>query len=241
MTKAPADQVYWKDITNDAELQRADSSSRGIWMANCLPQMWFNTPPGTLSGTLEQLERRLNCSHEDFVTFMSQIKEYKFGDVVTDNSEIVTLINRRVYNKYLKTEGARLRKQKSRAGPTNVTTHTPTPSYSDPPPSNVTVTKKVETAEIYMARVDAYYDDLREVDKTAWYVAYKNANVDAELLLAREWLKGHLGKRREDLKAFTVNWLKTAQKDALAELQSSTREKVGATSTFLDIARGGKG
>lgn len=99
MGKAPAFQFYIKDWLSDPELQSASSSSRGIWI-NALCYMWESQERGKLEGTIESLSRLLNCSCDEFVTFLNESKTFHFDDLVTHDNGKVTLVNRRMNREY---------------------------------------------------------------------------------------------------------------------------------------------
>jgi len=242
MTKAPSDQVYWGDILRDVELQDANATARGIWVSNALPRMWFATPQGQLSGTIEQLTRTLNATESEMVTFLSQIKTHKFGDISTDQNGIVTLTNRRMYRNYLKRENAKIRKQRSRKSHTDVTAHTSTALKRVTRNTDVTpaaaADKAVETVAMYLGRIADYFDNIPQVDILKWAKLYENVDIMREIPIVRNWLETQPNRRYKLFKAFLNNWLKKEHK-SLRSAAGASRDKQGTVAGFMDIAKEG--
>ncbi len=240
MSKAPSDQVYWADILRDVELQNANATARGIWVANALPRMWFATPQGQLSGTIEQLTRTLNATPDEMVTFLSQIKTHKFGDIYTAKNGIVTLTNRRMYNKYLSREKARLRKQRSREGHKDVTAHTSTALIKPARNTNVTPAaadqKVVESADMYLDRIAEYFDNIPQADILKWAELYENVDIMREIPIARNWLETKVQSRYKLFKAFLNNWLKNENK-SLRSAAGKSEGRSGTVAGFISIAQ----
>lgn len=133
MGKAPADQFYWGDWLNDVELQMASASSRGIWI-NALCRMWGSRTRGEISGTKENLINLLNCKKEEFDLFLFEVQKYGFGEMITqmiteksviknvirndlitvDETQMITLRNRRMFRKANANNKAYLRLKKYR-------------------------------------------------------------------------------------------------------------------------------
>jgi len=58
--------------------------------------MWEARDRGKIEGTIESLSRLLNCSKEEFETFLKESEFYHFDDLVTHANGKITLINRRM-------------------------------------------------------------------------------------------------------------------------------------------------
>lgn len=113
MPKAPASQFYWGDWLNDVELQSACSASRGIW-ANALGRMWYSKTRGELTATPEKYIQILNCTPQEFSTFLDEAETLLFCYVSRNGNGTVTLRNRRMYREEKERENARLRQERFR-------------------------------------------------------------------------------------------------------------------------------
>lgn len=78
--------------------------------------MWQNNQSGMIAGTKSDLCRMLGITAAELDAFFNENKRLKIADVtgVTKRNKKVTVINRRMYNKYKEREATRLRVRKHR-------------------------------------------------------------------------------------------------------------------------------
>ncbi len=109
--KAPADQWYWGDWLRDVELQAASACARGVW-ANILGRMWFAKTKGEIVGIREILAKLSISTTEEFDIFLEEAKALGFCYVLQDTNGIITIRNRRMFNKEKEQESNRLRQKR---------------------------------------------------------------------------------------------------------------------------------
>lgn len=105
MNKRPSFQFYPADWLKDPQLQMCNMETQGIWI-NILCRMWEAKEEGKLEGTWQEFARLLGITVTEFRRFYLAAKRHKFADV-TNCNDIVTIINRRIYNAFLERERAK--------------------------------------------------------------------------------------------------------------------------------------
>ena len=133
MAKVPAFQFYPADWMRDTQLQMASASSRGIWI-NLLCAMWWAPTRGKLTGTVEDLKKLANCTAEEMLAFLEEVKRYVFANV-TERHTRITVMNRRMTREEKSRISNRLRQSRFRSRLSNakVTSSSPnTPSTASP-------------------------------------------------------------------------------------------------------------
>jgi uncharacterized phage protein (TIGR02220 family) len=116
MGKQPAFQIYPGDWKRSVEVKMASLSTRGVWIEMLL-SMWDAPERGKLKGTYEALASLIGCKIDEIKVAINEIKALQIGNV-THRNNMVTVINRRMYRKYLKDlnvrKQTRIRVQKHR-------------------------------------------------------------------------------------------------------------------------------
>jgi len=114
MGKAPAFQFYPGDWIQDTRI--LTPMTRGIWI-DMLCFMWRSEERGKLSGTECQLARILSCEKEELRAAIAELSVTKIADVTfcnTDETVIITIINRRMHREDNKRKSTLYRVQKHR-------------------------------------------------------------------------------------------------------------------------------
>ncbi len=110
--KAPAFQLYVRDVLTDSALQRARAATRGIWF-NAVCLMWLEDERGKLVVTPDEFPRVLNCTAEERDAFIADCNTLAFADIAERDGAIV-MVNRRMHREHKSSRGNALRQQRYR-------------------------------------------------------------------------------------------------------------------------------
>jgi hypothetical protein len=110
MGKNPAFQFYPGDWTRD--LEEHPLEIEGAWI-RIISKLWWATPRGSLTRSLEQWSRILRASEQKCLEILLYIKNERIGDVkIEEGNAIVTVSSRRMVRDENDRESGRLRKKK---------------------------------------------------------------------------------------------------------------------------------
>jgi hypothetical protein len=238
MAKQPAFQFYPADWLKDTELQMCSMSTQGIWI-NLLCRMWQQKERGKISGTKQQFMRLIGCSESEFETFLSENEQQGFATVeicngrcnatVTEKSvtktgqnndfetpcnEIVTVINRRMYNEDKERKSSYDRvlrhRSKKRQEETEGCNAKVTPPSSTS--SSTSVKENNNTKEnITFAFAAGTFGNIKSEDIRAWQDAYPAVDVHLSVKQAAQWLVSNPTKSKKNYRRFLTNWFARTQ------------------------------